>query len=105
MIARLHGQYAGTTALILPDGQLGIPNMLVPANEPFQPFTAEELLARLQKGPLGDFQVHQTAHYLIFYQSSRAFAEASGRRLEDLYRRLLDAFRKQEKPVHDTEFP
>ena len=105
VVARLHGQHEGTTALILPDGQLGFPNMLVPTDEPFQPFTAEELLARLQKGPLGDFQVHQTAHYLIFYQSSRAFAEASGRWLEDLYRRLLDAFRKHEMAVHDTEFP
>ncbi len=105
VVARLHGQHEGTTALILPDGQLGIPNMLVPTNEPFQPFTAEELLERLQKGPLGDFQVHQTAHYLIFYQSSRGFAEASCRWLEDLYRRLLDAFRKHEMAAHDTEFP
>ncbi len=105
VVARLHGQHEGTTAVILPDGQLGFPNMLVPTNEPFQPFTAEELLARLQKGPLGDFQVQQTPHYLIFYQSSHAFAEASGRWLEDLYRRLLDAFRKHEMPAHDTEFP
>ncbi len=91
--------------LILPDGQLGIPNMLVPTIEPFRPFTSEELLERLQKGPLGDFKVHQTTHYLIFYQSSRGFALASGRWLEDLYRRLLDAFRKHEMAVHDTEFP
>ena len=49
VVARLHGQHEGTTALILPDGQLGIPNMLVPTNEPFQPFTAEELLARLRR--------------------------------------------------------
>ncbi len=84
MVARLYGQHEGTTALILPDGQLGIPNMLVPTPEPFQPFTAEELLARLQKGPLGDFQVLKTAHYLIFYQSSLAFAEASGRWVEDV---------------------
>jgi hypothetical protein len=105
VVARLHGQHEGTTALILPDGRLGFPNMLVPTDEPFQPFTADELLARLQKGPLGDFQVHQTAHYLIFFQSSRALAEASGRWLEDLYKRLLDAFRKHEMAVHDTEFP
>ncbi|MBV8129938.1 MAG: DUF1570 domain-containing protein [Planctomycetaceae bacterium] len=105
VVARLHGQHEGTTALILPDGQLGFPNMLVPTDEPFQPFTADELLARLQKGPLGDFQIHQTAHYLIFFQSSRALAEASGRWLEDLYKRLLDAFRKHEMAVHDTEFP
>ena len=105
VVARLHGQHQGTTALILPDGRVGIPNMLVPTNEPFQPFTAAELLERLQKGPLGDFKVHQTAHYLIFYQSSRDFAEASGHWLEDLYRRLLDAFRKHDMAVHETEFP
>ena len=105
VVARLHGQHAGTTALILPDGQLGIPNMLVPTNEPFQPFTADELLERLQTGPLGNFNVLKTAHYLIFYQSSRNFAEASGHWLEDLYRRLLDAFRKHDMAAHDTEFP
>ncbi len=105
VVARLHGRHEGTSALILPDGQLGIPNMLVPTDEPFQPFKAEELLERLRKGPLGDFKVQQTTHYLIFYQSSRAFAEASGRWLEDLYKRLLDAFRKHDMPVHDTEFP
>ncbi|HWT79525.1 MAG TPA: DUF1570 domain-containing protein, partial [Candidatus Methylomirabilis sp.] len=81
------------------------PNMLVPTTEPFQPFTAEELLERLQRGPLRDFHVQQTAHYLIFFQSSRALAEASGRWLEDLYRRLLDAFRKHQMAAHDTEFP
>lgn len=106
VVARLHGQHEGTTALILPDGQLGIPNMLVPTKEPFRPFTAEELLERLQKGPLRDFKVHQTEHYLIFYLSSSPdFAEASGRWLEDLYRRLLDAFRKHAMAVHDAEFP
>ena len=90
---------------MLPDGQLGIPDMLVPTTEPFRPFTADELLPRLQHGALADFQVVQTPHYLIFYQSRPEFAEASGRLLEDLYERLLDAFRKHDIPVHDTEFP
>ncbi len=105
VVARLHGQYDGTTALMLPDGQIGIPNMLVPTAEPFQPFSAEELLERLQKGPLGSYQVYQTRHYLIFYQSSKGFAQASGRWLEDLYKRLLDAFHKHKVPVHEAEFP
>jgi hypothetical protein len=105
LVARLHGQHDGQTALILPDGQLGHPNMLVPTDEPFRPFTADELLPRLHRGSLSEFQVFKTTHYLIFYQSSHAFAEASGRWLEDLYKRLLDAFRKHEMAVHDTEFP
>jgi hypothetical protein len=105
VVARLHGQHDGKTVLILPDGQLGLPTMLVPTTEPFQPLTADELLPRLQEGPLGQFQVLKTQHYLIFYRSTRAFADASGGLLEDLYKKLLDAFRKHEMEVHDAEFP
>ena len=105
VVARLHGRWGGKSVLILPDGQLGIPNMLIPTDEPFRPLTADELLPRLQQGPLGDFQVLRTTHYLIFYKSSRSFAEASSRLLEDLYRRLLDAFRKNQVPAHEAEFP
>jgi hypothetical protein len=105
VVARLYGRQGDNTVLILPDGQLGIPNMLIPTKALFRPFTADELLPRLQNGPLRGFRVHRTPHYLIFYQSSQAFAESSGRLLEDLYRRLLDAFRKHKMPVHDAEFP
>lgn len=105
VVARLHGRWGDKSVLILPDGQLGIPSRLVPADEPFRPLTADELLPRLQRGPLGEFQVTRTPHYLIFYRSSQAFAESSGRLLEELYKRLLDAFRKNDVPVHDAEFP
>src|SRR5207248_1288331 len=43
VVARLHDQYGGKTALIRPDGQLGFPSMLVPTDEPFVPLTAEAL--------------------------------------------------------------
>jgi hypothetical protein len=105
MVARLHGRSGGKAVLLLPDGQLGIPNILVPTRDPFRPFGADELLDRLSKGPLGQFEVIKTRHYLVFYQSSHDFAQASSRLLEDLYSRLIDAFRKQEVPVHDSEFP
>ncbi len=49
VVARLHGQYEGKTALLQPDGQIGYPNMLVPADEPFVPMTSEALQARLQE--------------------------------------------------------
>ncbi len=109
VVAREHGQHDGKSVLLLPDGQLGIPNKLInkliTTTEPFRPFTADELLARLKKGPFSEFPVLRTPHYLIFYQSSKPFAESAGRWLEDLYSRLLDAFRKHEMSVHDTEFP
>jgi hypothetical protein len=105
VVARLHGQHGRESVLMLPDGQLGLPTMLVPTDEPFRHLTADELLPQLQQGPLGAFQVLRTPHYLIFYRSTLKFAQGSGRLLEDLYDRLLQAFRKHDMPVHESEFP
>jgi hypothetical protein len=88
--------------------------MLVPTDEPFRALSADELAETLRGGLFKTFRLHRTDHYLIFYQDSRdpeevtaslRFAEASGKLLESLYRRLLDTFRKHEVPVHETEFP
>jgi uncharacterized protein DUF1570 len=105
VVARLHGQYEGKTALLQPDGQLGFPNRLVPTEAPFVPMTSAALQARLQEGPYAEYQVLTTQHYLIFYQSTFAFAQDSGRLLEDLYRGLIEVCRNRGIPVHETEFP
>jgi hypothetical protein len=105
VVARFHGQFGDQTALILPDGQLGAPDRLFPTEEPFQPLTADQLEPLLHHGPYADYQVLKTEHYLIFYQSSAAFAQDSGRLLEDLYHGLIDAFRRHKIPVHNAEFP
>jgi Protein of unknown function (DUF1570) len=104
-VGRLHGQYGDKTTLILPDGQLGIPSMLVPTDQPFKPIGAEELGQRLLKGPFAGYQLLKTAHYLILYQSTPAFAEDSGRLLDDLYEGLIEAFDRNGIPVHESEFP
>jgi hypothetical protein len=105
VVARFHGQYGDQTALILPDGQLGSPSRLVPTEEPFQPLTADQLRTLLHQGPYAEYQVLKTEHYLIFYKSTTTFAQNSGRLLEDLYHGLIDAFRRNKIPVHDSEFP
>jgi hypothetical protein len=108
VVARLHGQYGDKTVLVLPDGQLGIPNMLVPTDEPFRPAGFDELEQQLHGGASGDYQLYQllkTEHYLIFYQSTLAFAQDSGRLLEDLYRGLLEELRQSDFPVRESEFP
>ncbi len=105
VVARLHGQYKDKTALLQPDGQIGFADRLIPAMEPFEPVTSEALREQLQAGPFAEYQVLTTQHYVIFFQSTRKFAEASGRLLEDLYRGLTDLCRKHEIPVHETEFP
>ncbi len=105
VVARFHGQFDDKTALLLPDGQLGTPTRLVPTDDPFQPLSADQLETLLSKGPYADYRVLKTDHYLIFYQSTQAFAQDSGRLLDDLYKGLMDAFRRNGFPVHEHEFP
>ena len=105
VVARLHGRYNDKTALILPDGELGFWNRLVPTDEPFRPLSANQLQTLLHEGPYAEYNVLKTEHYLVFYRSSLAFAQDSGRLLDGLYKGLIDAFRRNGFPVHDTEFP
>jgi hypothetical protein len=105
VVARFHGEYGGNTALVLPDGQLCFPNRLIPTDAPFVPLTADQLRNQLQDGPFAEYQLLRTEHYLIFYKSTPAFAQDSGRLLDDLYEGLLEAFRRNGFPVHETEFP
>ena len=105
VVARLHGHRDGKTVVLLPDGRLGIPSMVVPTDEPFRPIAGDEMERRVQAGPFAEFQVARTDHYVILYQSSKAFAEHQGRLLEELYGRLVEAFRQHDVPVHEAEFP
>ena len=105
VVARFHGQFGGNTALVLPDGQLGTPDRLIRTDEPFRPLTADQLQSQLKDGPFAEYHLLKTDRYLIFYKSTHAFAQQSGRLLDDLYEGLLEAFRRNGFPVHDSEFP
>lgn len=105
VVARLHGHHEEKTVLMLPDGRLGIPSMLVPTDEPFHPKTADEVAQTLQTGAFEEFALHRTPHYLILHQATPEYAETNGELLEELYHRLLAAFRDHGVTVHEAEFP
>jgi Protein of unknown function (DUF1570) len=105
VVTRYYGHDRDKTVVLLPDGQLGKTTSLVPTDEPFQPTSADELRKLLHDGPFAEYQVLQTEHYLIFYQSSTAFAQDSGRLLEELYRGLINAFNRNGIEAHESEFP
>ena len=97
---------ATTPSVVLPDGQLGLPTMHVPTDEPFRPMSADELAEHsCSTAHTPSSCSFRTDHYLIFYQSSLAFAQDSGRLLEEVYRGLIDAFTRNGIPVHESEFP
>ena len=103
VVARLHGQHEGTTALILPDGQLGFPNMLVPTDRArFSRSRPTSCWRGCRRARWGISRSTRQIALLDLLPVEPCFAEASGRWLEDLYKRLLDAF-QHEMAVHDTE--
>jgi len=95
--------------VLLPDGQLGFPragtDKLAYTDEPFRPETADEMSQELLAGPFAGFHALRKGHYLVLYQSTETFAEASLKLLEELYKGLTKAFGERGIPVHEPEFP
>jgi len=106
VIAKLHGTCDDKISVLLPDGRIGFSSGLVETDDPFQPLTADQVREALVRDPaFADFQVRQSAHYIVLFQSTPAFAEESLRLLESLYKNLNEVLRKRGFPVHEPEFP
>ena len=105
VVAREHGMHKDRMAVLLPDGTIGWPTSQVFTDEPFVPATIDDLERTLLKGEYASFRTIKTKHYLIFYQSSKPFAQDSADLLERLYDKLTGALKKNQLPVTPVEFP
>ena len=105
VVAKVEGTSEGQLHILLPDGQMGIADIPAFTDEPFVPTPVAQIIKDLKSTPFADFKILEKPHYVIAYQGSKAFAESSGKVLEDLYKGLMDAFRKRDIPVHEAEFP
>ena len=72
---------------------------------PFEPLSAEQLskqlLAELPKG----FNVHRTPHYLIFYSTSKEYAQWCGSLFERLYNAFVAFWTRKGFKLFEPEFP
>lgn len=100
----------GGVLLVAPDGILwtATPDELVARTSdsaPFVPLTADELgakiLAELPKG----FELHQTAHYLVLHNTSRAYAQWCGSLFERLYGAFTNYWTRRGFALTEPEFP
>jgi len=73
--------------------------------QPFQSYTRDEiskrLLAQLPRG----FRTHSTTHYLIFYNTSPAYAQWCGSLFERLYMAFINFWSRKGFELHPPEFP
>jgi len=77
--------------------------------KPFAALSEEEFAERLGAELPAGFRVHSTAHYLIFYNTSPAYAQWCGSLFERLYMAFTNYFRRtfrgKKFTIREPEFP
>jgi len=74
-------------------------------DEPFVPVTPEEMAERLLAELPAGFRTHITAHYVVCYNTSRAYAQWTSSLLERLYKAFTNYWENQGLDVREPEFP
>ena len=74
-------------------------------DKPFEPMTASELADALLKELPAGFRVHHTAHYLVCYNTSPAYAQWCGSLYERLYMAFTNYWKQRGLDVEEPEFP
>ena len=73
--------------------------------QPFEPYTRDEIAKRLLKELPEGFRVHSTTHYMIFYNTSPAYAQWCGSLFEQLYTAFTTFWTRKGFELQQPEFP
>ncbi len=100
----------GGLLLLAPDGELWAvqPEELRSRQtdeDAFAPLARDGLARQMLKQLPEGFEVHQTAHYLICYSTSKEYATWCGTLLERLYRGFTNYWSHKGFKLHEPEFP
>lgn len=100
----------GGLLVLTPDGVLWTvpPEELVEHKKddvPFAPLGREEMSRRLLSELGGGFEVHETSHYLICHNTSKAYAQWCGSLFERLYLAFTNYWSRKEFSLHEPEVP
>ena len=74
-------------------------------DSPFKPFTREELSKKLLAELPANFEVLHTAHYAIFYDTSKPYASWCGSLFERLYLAFTNYWTRKGFAIKEPEFP
>ncbi|HZZ29410.1 MAG TPA: DUF1570 domain-containing protein [Pirellulales bacterium] len=100
----------GGIMLLTPDGKLWniLPKELIDHHEddkPFVPLTAEQLKKQTLADLPAGFDTVKTAHYLIFYNTSRGYALWCSALFERLYTSFISFWTHRGFKLHEPEMP
>jgi hypothetical protein len=100
----------GGLLVLTPDGVLWTvpPEELIEHTKddvPFAPYPREELSRRLMAELPAGFDTFETTHYLICYNTSKAYAQWCGSLFERLYLAFTNYWSRKGFELHDPQFP
>lgn len=72
---------------------------------PFTPLSSEELAQKLLAELPAGFSVHRTQHYVVCYNTSRAYAQWCGSLFERLYRSFFNYWTRRGFVLREPDFP
>ena len=74
-------------------------------DRPYTPIDADQMQTRLQDELGPGFEVYRTQHYVIFFNSTEAYAKQVGALFEQLYRSFFIFWKNQRWELPEPEFP
>ncbi len=74
-------------------------------DEPFTHFDKSRMISAVESDLPTGFEVHSTAHYLIFYNTDRSYAQWCGSLYERLYRGFFNYWKKRGLTLHEPASP
>lgn len=74
-------------------------------SEPFRPYSAEEMIQALKSELPAGFEIYQTKHYVICYNTSRAYAQWCGSLFERLYQGFQNYWTNRGFTLKEPEYP
>lgn len=74
-------------------------------NEPFEPYSQQELSGRLIEALPAGFDVHRTAHYLVCYDTTKAYAVWVGSLFERLYAAFANYWTNRDFALQRPQYP
>lgn len=100
----------GGLLVLAPTGRLWNipPEMIIKRSrdgQAFEPLTQQQMAQRLREQLPDEFRVMTTAHYVLAFHTSRAYASWCGALLERLYRAFLNFWRRRDFDLHDPQLP
>ena len=72
---------------------------------PFTPLTADQIAEQTLADLPAGFSVHTTPHYVVCYNTSRAYAQWTSSLLERLHRAFTNYWENQGVDIHEPDFP